>query len=336
MNTETILHTLQGGKQPVITVFGDFCLDKYLYIDAERDELSVETDLVAYQVTGQKLSAGGAGTVVNNLCALGAAVRCVGILGDDGDGFELQRCLSSVGADVRYMITTPKRVTCTYVKPMRCENGTETEMNRQDIRNFTKTPVDLEDTLLSKLESAADGSDAVIICDQFVEADFETVTSRVRDGIGRLSEIYGNVIFYADSRGFIDRFTGCVIKCNHKEIARIYSADEKDVDADAALNYAERLFRRNGKPVIVTLGENGSVVFDGMPHKISAFHVEGPLDIVGAGDACNAGTVFGLSMGLDYAGALLVGNAASSIVIKQIGTTGTADLKTVTSVLGSI
>ena len=70
MDKQALIRLLGSGNAPAITVFGDFCLDKYLYIDAARDELSVETDLVAYQVTHQKMYAGAGGTITNNLRAL--------------------------------------------------------------------------------------------------------------------------------------------------------------------------------------------------------------------------------------------------------------------------
>ena len=95
MSIKAISKKLKNGKQPVITVFGDFCLDKYLYIDASRDELSEETGLTAFQVVQKKLYAGAAGTITNNLRTLGVKVYCVGILGDDGEGYELERCLKT-------------------------------------------------------------------------------------------------------------------------------------------------------------------------------------------------------------------------------------------------
>ena len=51
---------------------------------------------------------------------------------------------------------------------------------------------------------------------------------------------------------------------------------------------------------------------------VPAFSVEGPLDICGAGDACNAGTVFALTKGASLTRDL--------VFIKQIGVTGTAKL----------
>ncbi|MGE5677390.1 MAG: bifunctional heptose 7-phosphate kinase/heptose 1-phosphate adenyltransferase [Pseudomonadota bacterium] len=333
MKIKDMCKLLVSGKQPLITVFGDYCLDKYMYIDADRDEMSVETGLTAFQVVRRKSYAGAAGTIVNNLRALGAQVYCVGILGDDGDGFELERCLKKTGAETRYMVLTDERSTCTYEKPIRCERGNETEINRLDIRNFTRTPMPLQERLLENLEGAIAASDAVIICDQFAEEDLAAVTAHIRKELGRIAEMHKGVIFYADSRRFADRFRNCIIKCNEKELAGIFGISHEAVDTETALNYAGQLYERNRKPVYVTLGERGSIVYDGYPHRLPAFRVDGPIDVVGAGDAFNAAAVFALAKGAGYGEAALVGNAASSIVLRQLRTTGVAKLAEVTALL---
>lgn len=54
------------------------------------------------------------------------------------------------------------------------------------------------------------------------------------------------------------------------------------------------------------------------------------VDIVGAGDATNAGIVLGLTLGLTPEQAALLGNCVSSLTIQQLGTTGTATPQMVT------
>lgn len=333
MNFKATAELLNEGAAPVITVFGDFCLDKYLYIDAELDEPSVETGLTAYQVTEQRLYAGAAGTITNNLRALGARVYCVGVAGEDGEGVDLLRKLREVGADTSFMVNTDRRQTCTYIKPMRREKGSVCEINRIDLRNFTDTPAQVEDELISNLERAAGLSDAVIICDQYLEENKAAVTARVREAIVRLVEKYPDVIWYADSRGYANKFDNVIIKCNHREIAAIFGEDPENMTPGRAKDLAARMYAEKGKPVIVTMGEKGSAVFDGKGYDVPAFPVEGEIDICGAGDACNAGTVFALTKGAGLREAAAVGNACSSVVIKQIGVTGTAALRDVLCLL---
>jgi bifunctional ADP-heptose synthase (sugar kinase/adenylyltransferase) len=61
--------------------------------------------------------------------------------------------------------------------------------------------------------------------------------------------------------------------------------------------------------------------------------VRGEIDVVGAGDAVNASLVAALAAGGTLAEALELANAAASIVIHQLGTTGTASPAAIRSLL---
>src|SRR5881392_1652525 len=87
------------GRLPRLTVgvVGDLFLDRYLDLDGTLTEPSLETGLDAYQVVRVRPSPGAAGTVINNLVALGVGRVCpVAVLGDDGEGYELRRALDTL------------------------------------------------------------------------------------------------------------------------------------------------------------------------------------------------------------------------------------------------
>jgi bifunctional ADP-heptose synthase (sugar kinase/adenylyltransferase) len=115
-------------KFPSITlaVVGDYFLDKYLIIDQSLSETSLETGLEAHQVVEVRLSPGAAGTVTSNLCALGVNVIALGLIGDDGDGMELERKLRATGVNASHLIRQGGHFTPTYTKPMlRAGDGSE-------------------------------------------------------------------------------------------------------------------------------------------------------------------------------------------------------------------
>src|SRR5215218_1568408 len=88
---ERVLTTIPG---KTVGLLGDLFLDRYLDIDPDRDEPSVETGLTAYQVTRVRSYPGALGTVLNNLAALGVGrIHPVSIVGVDGEGFELRLAL---------------------------------------------------------------------------------------------------------------------------------------------------------------------------------------------------------------------------------------------------
>ncbi|MCL1795125.1 MAG: PfkB family carbohydrate kinase [Oscillospiraceae bacterium] len=317
MDIRELGEKLCKAPEVVIAVLGDFCLDKYLYIDPARDENSLETGLTAYQVTKKGLFPGAAGTVTNNLRALEAQVLCVGVIGDDGEGYELLKALKNIGADTSHMITDEVRCTSTYTKPMR--DGVE--LNRLDFKNFEPMSGCTQAKLIENIHSAISKSNALIVLDQFIEENCNTVNARVREEIADIAKKNPDLIIYADSRAYIDLFSGIMVKCNHHEI--------KD--------NGEAIFEKNKKPVFVTMGEEGSMVFDKEGcHKIEAVKVEGEIDICGAGDACSCGIVLGMALGAPPKTAALLGNIISSITIKQIGVTGTATKEQVREVIGRV
>src|SRR5436190_774339 len=90
LTTESLQQILDRVGGLTVGVLGDLFLDRYLDIDASLTEPSIETGLDAYQVVRVRASPGAAGTVVNNLAALGVKrIVPIAVIGDDGEGYEL-------------------------------------------------------------------------------------------------------------------------------------------------------------------------------------------------------------------------------------------------------
>lgn len=331
MNIQKIAERLSQTAQAKIIVFGDYALDKYLYIDPKRDEPSAETGLSAYQVHRKSMAAGVGGTITNNLRAMGAQVICIGIVGEDGEGVELLRELEMTGADTRWMVKDPSLCTSTYMKPMRKNPlGIYEEMNRLDLRNFEEPSMETQKKLLQNLEEALEEADAVLITDQFYQRNMGVVTDYVRDCLAELADRRKDRIFYADSRSFMQEFRNMMVKCNNLELFSLFSGGDGDPeDLEQIIARGKEIYARNGNPVFVTRGKEGIVVFEKEVSIVPAFLVEGETDICGAGDATNAGIVLGLTLGLSTAQAALLGCCISSITITQLGTTGTASVEEV-------
>ena len=80
-----------------IAVLGDFCLDRYLEIDPARRKPRSKPGCASINVTRVRAQPGGAGTVLNNLVALGVGrILPLGFAGDDGEGFELVRAMQAM------------------------------------------------------------------------------------------------------------------------------------------------------------------------------------------------------------------------------------------------
>ena len=326
---EKIIRALEGAGQVRVLVFGDYTLDKYLYIDPARDEPSVETGLTAYQVHDKRMYAGCGGTITNNLRSLGAQVISIGLMGRDGEGYELQRCLDAVGADTASMVRTGELCTCTYTKPMRLQpDGSWQEMNRLDFRNFAPPSMALQQQLLERLEERLGEADAVILIDQFVQRNLGVITDYVRERLNGLARAHPEKLFYVDSRAFSGEFRNMIVKCNNLELMASAPAEAgSPEDPQTPLRQGRLLRGRTGNTFFVTRGSQGMLVLqDEAVISVPAVRVTGPIDIVGAGDASTAGIVLGLTLGLTKEEAAALGCCISSITIQQLGVTGSASI----------
>lgn len=327
MDEMRLRQLLAGFPQIRVLVIGDFFLDKYLELDRCLSETSLETGLEAYQVLGVRCSPGAAGTVTNNLRALGVAVTALGVIGDDGEGYELKRALMARGVDIGPLIEHPERFTPTYTKPMMHEaDGRVHELNRLDVKNRSPLPDALQTQISQRLRALAPSVDGIVVADQVPEANCGVITGQVRATLDNLGQQYPDLIIVVDSRKRIGLFRHVTLKPNASEALLAVGDQPEDrferthVEAAGAA-----LFRRTGRPVFVTIGADGILVFtrEGM-HHVPGVPVTGPIDIVGAGDSVTAGVMAALCQGAAPSEAAWLGNLIASITIQQLGTTGTA------------
>jgi rfaE bifunctional protein kinase chain/domain len=310
-----------------ILVVGDFFLDKYLIIDRELKEISLETGLEAHQIVSVHSSPGAAGTVTSNLRALGVQVSVLGIIGDDGNGYELKKGLLSRGVNIDSLLEVDDRFTPTYTKPIvRETDGVEHEIERQDTKNREPMDPGVEAKMIDQLNAFVTEVDAVILVDQVQEPNCGVITDQVRSEIGALAIRYPDVVIAADSRTRIGLFENVIIKPNYREaLLTVHPTVPQRVEIKDLETVGKAFYQKNQRPVFITHGSNGILIFTetGCAH-VPAIPVSGPVDIVGAGDSCMAGIVTSLSCGVEPAQAAFLGNLAASITIQQIGTTGTA------------
>ncbi|HTU19721.1 MAG TPA: PfkB family carbohydrate kinase [Gemmataceae bacterium] len=315
-----------------IGIIGDLFLDRYLALDAVLTEPSLETGLDAYQVVSVRSSPGAAGTVLNNLVALGVGrVYPIAVLGDDGEGYELRQALSRLPAvDPWGLVITPDRRTPTYTKPMLHEpGGTPRELNRLDIKNRRPMPEEVDVQVQEKLVELWPRIDALVVVDQVSEPDCGVITARIRDQLAPLTASEPDKFVLADSRERIGLFRGVSLKPNRQEALRATGFDADD-GTEILERAAAQLARRANGWVFCTDGPRGILIASPqdsdrtMRSRIPAYPVHGPIDIVGAGDSTSAAMVCAMAGRASVEEAAAFGNLVASITIQQLGTTGTA------------
>ncbi len=319
MNLQRIL---EGTDKAKLAVIGDFCLDVYWIADMRRSVLSREVPHYPLPIVQERMSPGGAGNVVMNMLALSpASVIAIGIIGSDWRGAAIKELLSKGGADISNLICDNNRITNTYIKPMRTGiSDVIYEDPRLDFENYEPISSESEDKLIAAVNEC--DYDILCVCDQM---KYGSISDRVRESICAAGKKGKRII--VDSRDRIGLYENVIIKPNEVEAS---TAASNCVNYEAC---AEQLFEKTNRDVIITLGAQGCMTYDGGKHvKIPAFYKEGEIDICGAGDTFMAAVACALASGADLIDACKFGNAASLITVHKLHTTGTAtrdEIKTV-------
>lgn len=315
-----------------VAVVGDIFLDRLFYVDRSLDEMSVETGLMAYQVRHRSCVPGAAGVTTNNLGSLKIG-KCYGVVvtGDDGEAYDLLKGLRCAGGDDSYAVAEAGRFTPTYTKIFfESPDGSVEETNRIDLKQRSRMAPQTEAKLIANLLELEQKVDAFICMEQIPNGDYGAFTQPVIDTLGAISR-RGRAKVLVDSRFNLSRFHHCIVKCNDNEMLRLADLPFEldgvfDARREAQVEQAMWDYRaREGMPVFASCGRAGFKVLDDQGMKtVPAFKVSGAVDTCGAGDSAMAGITCALCAGATYEEAALFGNLIASIIVEQIGVTGTA------------
>ena len=320
-----------------LAVAGDFCLDRYLEIDPTRQEISIETGLPVHNVINVRAQPGAAGTILNNLVSLGiGAIYPVGFCGKDGEGYELQVALrAKIGVRLDHFLQTDLRRTFTYCKPLVLEQGKPpVELNRLDSKNWTPAPAPVREHVISAVQQLSEAADAIILLDQVDVPETGVITIDVLAAIAAIIKAKPDSRFIADSRRGLKGYPPVSLKMNQAELKAL-TGSRIELNFDELKDTAAAVAQKQGQPVFITLADRGilGATPAGEVEYVPALRVRGPIDIVGAGDAVTANLTAAWAAGAGLREALEVANAAASIVIHQLGTTGTASVKQIEDLL---
>ncbi|MEO8498980.1 MAG: PfkB family carbohydrate kinase, partial [Planctomycetota bacterium] len=279
-----------------IGLVGDLFLDRYLDIEPGVAEISIETDLEAYQIASVRNSPGALGTVMNNLAALGVGrLVPITVIGDDGQAYDLLKELRRLPVDDTYIIQDEQRLTPTYTKPMKQDaDGIWLELNRLDLRTRSPLSVATSEKFCRNLSEAFARCDGLIVLDQINETNWGVVNDQTRRLLDELTAAAPEKLVFVDSRRHLRCFQSGVLKGNRAELlGAVETSDDKTLTIEQA---AQKLSRRTGRPVYATLGEAGILIAqpDGTLSRSPAQPISGPIDIVGAGDSATSGIVASL------------------------------------------
>lgn len=314
MTIEAILSRFPSLRALVV---GDICLDRWCSYDPREAEPSRETGIPRIAVVSTETTPGAGGTVANNLAALGCGeVAVLGVIGEDGNGFELRQALRARGIHMDLLIEARAWSTFTYTKLLNCQNGEE-DQPRVDFINTRPLPPEAEQRLVTCLLDSAAEFDVILVSDQAETHQGGVVTASVREAAAQVAGRFPEKVVWVDSRLRPEHFRDVIIKPNEEEAA------DACIRAFGEVNFAKLRELTRSPLLIVTHGKRGALLITGRQEWAPSIAVEKPVDICGAGDSFSAGASLAYAVTQDAVASANIGNLVASITIMKKGT-GTA------------
>ena len=301
-----------------VLVAGDVCLDRWCRYDPALALPSSETDIPRIGVVSTVVTPGAAGTIANNLAALGAGeVAVLGMVGDDGFGYELRCALAARGISHELLVDAPGVPTFTYTKLINARTDEE-DLPRIDFVYTNPPPESVERELIARLERAAPAYDLILVSDQAETSQGGVVTPAMRAWLARLAAARPDKLIWVDSRLRAEHFRHAVVKPNQQE------AEAASMRVLGRVDYPALRRHMQAPCLIVTHGGKGALVVDASGEQwVPAKAIAHPVDICGAGDSFSAGAAMALVVTGEPLQATRFGNLVAGITIMKKGT-GTA------------
>lgn len=300
-------------KRGAVLVVGDAMLDRYVYGRVER--ISPEAPVPVLAVEREVALPGGAGNVVRNLTALGAAVAFVSIVGDDQAGADLTGLIGGQPGVEPWLLVQGGRATTTKTRFV----ASGQQLLRTDHEQAAPIHPRLADRLIRIATDAVAATTVMVLSDYgkgVLAGDTPTRLIAAAQAAGRRVVVDPKGSAHQGT-GFA-RFAGADLimptRTALAEATGLPTGTEAEIATAAATLRAAHRFGA----VLVIRGEAGvSLIGDTVTHMPS--DVAELIDPAGAGDAVVAVVAAGLAAGLAMAVAARLGGLAAGIAMGKSG-----------------
>ncbi|WP_237182484.1 D-glycero-beta-D-manno-heptose-7-phosphate kinase [Roseomonas marmotae] len=297
-------------KRASVLVVGDAMLDRYVYGQVKR--ISPEAPVPILGVEREVAMPGGAGNVVRNLTALGAAVAFLSVVGDDQAGSDLTGLIGGQPGVEPWLLVQGGRATTS--KTRFIANG------QQIMRADHEIARPIHERLADRLVRIA--ADTVAATSVMVLSDYNkgVLCTDVPARLIAAARAAGRRVV-VDPKGLdYGRYAGAdIITPNRAELAQ---ATGMPVDTEEEIVAAARHLRdaHGFGAVLVTRSEDGMTLLEG--DELHHFPAEAPEvhDVSGAGDTVVAVLAAGVAAGLALPVAARLANIAGGLVVGKVGT----------------
>jgi D-beta-D-heptose 7-phosphate kinase/D-beta-D-heptose 1-phosphate adenosyltransferase len=307
MNDAALISAFRGCR---VTVLGDLMLDCYRFGRVER--ISPEAPVPVLRASGAERRPGGAANVAVLLAALGAAVRLVGVCGEDQAGGVLLSLLEQAGIDCRRVVRIAGRPTTTKTRFL----ADRQQLLRVDEEADGPLPETVCNGLHEALDPVLEDCEVLLLSDyQKGVLEPELIVSAIAGGkrSGAMIAADPKTRHFAAYRG-VTLFTP-----NQREAAEGIGIPIHD-EASLLAAGREIVARLAPEVLLITRGEAGMALFhqgvEGLTIPTVAREV---ADVTGAGDVVVATAALALARGASPEDAARLANLAAGLEVEHLG-----------------
>ena len=293
-----------------VLVVGDVMLDRYVYGQVER--ISPEAPVPILTIDRELSMPGGAGNVVRNLTALGAAVAFISVVGDDQAGSDLTGLIGGQPNVEPWLLVQGGRITTLKTRYL--------SAGQQLLRADREETSPVQPRLAERMVRIA--RDAMAATSLTVLSDYRKglLTGEVPAQLIAAAREAGRPIIIDPKGPDYSRYAGAdIIMPNRADLAE---ATGMRVDSEAAIVAAATALRqRHGfSAVVVTRGNDGVTLVDGSGARHFPAEAAEVYDVAGAGDTAVATLAAALAARLELPVAVRLANIAAGVVVGKVGT----------------
>lgn len=276
-------------------------LDKYTFGKIER--INPEAPVPIVHVTKEEYRLGGAANVANNLASLNCDVALLGVANNDFAGSKLKQiCDTNNIKTFLFSDGRPTIIKQRFIADM---------YNQQVLRVDHEEKHNIDDAIVDKVvNQVIELNPNIVIISDYAKG---IVTSYLMNELKQ--KFKGKILVDPKPQNFGLYKDVFLIKPNASE-ARQY------LGCDDVVDNISKMSRELNANILVTLGKNGSVLFDSS--KNESFSVESlakdVYDVSGAGDTYLATLAYALDNNFELKNAMQLANKAASIVVGKVGT----------------
>ncbi len=302
---------VDGFRNRSILVIGDLIVDRYVHSQGRK--LSREAPVPVADFVSEELLLGGASNLTNNLVALGAKVKVLGVVGKDEAGTWLLEELKRRGVDVSSVVINDRptslktRFILNHRQYLRIDKEYRSDVEPHVTRQF-----------LGSLKQHVAGADGVV----FSDYDKGVITPELISNVVEECRVQNRkVLAQPKVRHYLDYVGVSMVKSNAREAS--VATGVSMVNDTSLRNMGHNLMTRlECESLLLTRSEQGMILFE--KKNITSFPpLKGPkpgFNAVGVRDVMTGVLALSLASNAPTREAVLLAGLAAAQQVEKIGT----------------